>query len=486
MKSFINYRFVLHTLGVTLIFESLFMLLGIPVAAFYGETQGYAVMFESFLVTGIIGVLLSGLYNRKAMHEAKKQESFLIVSLSWLFISLLGTLPYQISGGIPRFVDAFFESVSGFTTTGSSILSDIEALPKYLLFWRALTHWIGGMGIIVLVIAIMPYFKVAGTHLMIAEGSIGGVERLSPRLIETAKRLWFIYIVLTILEIIWLTVLGMDLFDSVCHSFATIATGGFGTKNDSIISYSPAIQYVITLFMFLSGMNFALHYFGFKGKLKQVFQNDEFRAYFWIVIISSLLLTVIILGYYSNDVEMAFRQSIFQVVSIMTCTGFASADYLLWPHNAPGIIFFLMFVGACVGSTGGGIKISRYVIIFRRIRQSFRRIANPACIYTIKYNGKPVEMSIVRSIMTFALIYIGTFTVGTFLMVASGLDFATSSSSIITTLGGIGPGLGLVGPVFNFGGLPVFDKFYLAFNMILGRLEIITVLTIFTPSFYRY
>ena len=483
MKGILNIKLIFHIIGIVLFFESFFLLIDIPVSVIYGGIDFFPILF-SYLITASTGIILFLLTRQHLVKEPTVKESFLIVGFSWLLLSLFGTLPYLFSGTIPKFVDAFFESVSGFTTTGSSILKDIESLPKGILFWRSETHWIGGMGIIVLILAIFPFYNIGGTQLFTAEGSMISFEKLRPRVIETAKRLWGIYMVLTVLEIIFLTLGGMNLFDSICHSFGTIATGGFSTKNDSLMGYSPYIQYVVTIFMFLSGANFALHYFFIKGDYKRVFSNEEFRIYSFIVLIATFVISIVLIKN-GRSIEAAFREALFQVVSIITATGFASADYLLWPTYAWVIIFSLMFIGACVGSTGGGIKIVRHLIVYKNVRAYFNKLFHPNSVNPIRYNESIISSQLMRSIFAFYFLYLLIFIFGSFLMTALGLDLESAMGSVITTMGGIGPGLGTVGPASNFAAVPAAGKIALTCFMIIGRLEIYSFLIIFTPFFWK-
>jgi len=479
----IHIPLVLNIIGICLIIESLFIAIDIPISIIYHDGT-LIPLLESACIPLIFGLGIFYLTKSKLIKKPSIKESFLIVTFSWLFISLFGTLPYILSSSIPNFIDAFFETVSGFTTTGSSVINDIEALPKGILFWRAETHWIGGMGIIALVVVVLPSLKVSGHHLFSAEGSFFSNEKTHPRLINVAKRLWKTYILLTLLETIALMLAKMDWFDAICHSFATIATGGFSTKNASIADYSATIQYIITLFMFLSGMNFVLHISILNGKFKNIFKNEEWRMYTIIVIGVTILLTINNLGFY-NNLENSFRKSIFQVVSIITATGFITENYELWPHFSILVTFLIMFIGACVGSTGGGIKIARYIILIKSLKIQFQKITHPNAITPIRYNKKIISEKGLNNISSFVIIYFLTFIFGSFIMMTTGLDVKSASSSVITTLGGIGPGLGIVGPVNNFADISVFGKAYLSFNMILGRLEIISVLSLFTKSFYK-
>ena len=481
---FLHLRIILYTLGIVLLFESFFLLLDIPVALIY-HPEGVKIIIYSLLImagTGLIGVMASK--RQKATREPGVRDSFVIVSLGWLVMSLFGTLPYLLSGAIPRFADAFFECVSGFTTTGSSILTDIEVIPKEILFWRAETHWIGGMGIIVLVVAVLPFFNIGGNRLFSAEASMVSFEKIKPKVIDTAKRLWLIYVVLTFAETILLMFAGMDLFDGLCHSFATVATGGFSTRNASLAAFSPAAQYIATLFMFLSGMNFALHYFSFKGDFGKVFKNEEFRLYGFIVIAATLNIPFVLIRH-GGKLEKSFRDAVFQVVSIITCTGFATADYLQWPTKAWILIFILMFIGGCAGSTAGGIKVIRHLLIYKTTRNIFQRMVNPNRIIVIKYNNQPVDHNALSGIMSYAFMYLFTFVLGSVIMIFSGLDIESAMGSVITTLGGIGPGLGIVGPAGNFAAVSIFGKYFLCLMMILGRLEFYSFLALLMPGFWK-
>lgn len=481
--SAVNKKNVIHVISLSLLFESVFILSCIPVALIYSENTAFS-LFVSFLI--VLGIGLFGFFfSKKNNEEFTLKETFISVVLTWITISILGSLPYILSGAITKFDNAFFETVSGFTTTGASILTDIEVVPKSILFWRAETHWIGGMGIIVLVIAFLPFFKVGGQNLMMAEGSFFNSEKIKSRTIDVAKRMWFIYLILTISQVVLLTLSGMDLFDSICHSFATIATGGFSTKNSSIIDYSPTIQYIVIIFMTLSGMNFTLHYLFFHGKLKRIFKNEEFVAYLAIILISSLLIMVIIKTANGFGWEKSFRDAIFQVSSLITATGFVSSNYELWPHSAQWILFLLMLIGACVGSTGGGIKVARYVIAFKNLKSLILRTIYPNSVYITKYNGRAFSQDISAGIISYIFIYYLTILFGTVILVISGLDKVSACGAVTTTLGGVGPGFNEVGPIDNFSAISSFGKYYLSFNMILGRLEIMSFLVILVPSFYR-
>ena len=479
----VNIHHVLHVVSISVLAETIFVLFCIPVSLYFHEEEAIKLV-ESFLVMlSISGGIF--LLTRKRMEELSVKDNYVSVVLTWLFISVFGAIPYLITGAIPSFKDALFESVSGFTTTGSSILTDIEAMPKSLLFWRAETHWLGGMGVIVLVIALLPYFKIGGQHLIMAEGSFFNTEKIKAQTIDVAKRMWFIYLILTALETIALMFSGMNLFDAVCHSFATVATGGFSTKNSSLIDASAASQYIVIVFMILSGMNFTLHYLFVHGRFKKVFKNEERKTYLVIIFSTALVIGLIIHQRFGLNWEKAFRDALFQVSSIITATGFASADYQVWPASAKLFILLLMLIGASVGSTGGGIKVARYIIMWKNLKLHIRKIIKPNLVQVLRYNGQAVSSDVAFGIMGFVFIYYLTIIFGTLVMTLTGLDRASASSSVITTLGGIGPGFNAVGPVENFAHLSAFGKYYLSFNMILGRLEILSVLVLFIPSFYK-
>ncbi len=464
--------------------EGLFMSSALFVTLIYGERDqlSFIISVLSATLTGFVTWILTR--SRLEQHYGLR-DSFLIVTLGWLMISLFGTEPYLISGSIPRFVDAFFESVSGFTTTGSSILTDIEVLPHGILFWRSMTHWIGGMGIIVLAVAVLPFLRIEGVFLFNNEASSILQDKLHPRITSVAKRLWIIYLIMTFSETLLLWLGDMNFFDALCHSFATVATGGFSTKNTSIAGFSAYAQYIIIFFMILSGMNFTLHYFIIRGQFQKVKQNEELKFYLGIIIAVSLIICVQLINNLNLPFEESFRRSLFQVSSVMTATGFATDDYLKWPQISWILVFLLMFVGASSGSTGGGIKVIRHVFLFKRIRTSLRNHIYPNAVFPLKINGKLVDERTVHNVMTFIYLYFITFIIGTTLMTALGLDVHTAIGAVITTMGGIGPGIGRVGPAGNFAFIPDAGKYLLDLLMLLGRLELFTVLVLFTPGFWR-
>ena len=480
-----NTKYILNLEGKILIILSLFMLTIFPWVFYWNETQLIKPLLVSFLLPLGCGLFL--LYKtRKSEQNLKLKEAYLLVSAAWFTMGITGSLPFYFSGAIPSFIDALFESISGFTTTGSSILIDIESLPKSILYWRSLSHWIGGMGIIVLVVAIMPHLNIAGYQLFSAEMS-GGInyEKIKPRTKDVARRLWVIYFFITVVVVVLLMAGGLDFYESLCHSFGTVATGGFSTKNSSIGGYSTYTQYVIALFMLVSGINFTVLYFGFKGNLKRVFIDTELKAYLGIILSVGTTIAIILWLKHDLSPEKAFRDAFFQVISIITATGFATADYLQWVDYAWFMIFLLMFAGACIGSTGGGIKIIRHVVAWQFIKRSFLGLLHPQLVKHIRINGTTIPDDKAITVISFIALYIIIVAISSVLMTAMGLDFQTATGSVLATLGGIGPGIGEVGPSGNFSQIPDIGKIYLSFIMILGRLEILTFLVVFTPGFWK-
>jgi trk system potassium uptake protein len=458
-------------------------LLFCSIIALYYSEDIFPFIYSS-VISAVLGSIIvikkSPIVNGQSL---RKRDAYLTVTVSWIIIGLIGSLPYIFSKTIPSFTDAVFESVSGFTTTGSSILTDIEALPKSILFWRSLTHWIGGIGIILLVIIIMPSLQISSYHLFSLESSLK--TKIQPRIKSVGQRILLIYIALTVLETIFLLLGGMNLFESVCHSFGTIATGGFSPKNTSIADYSSYIQYVVMVFMLLAGTNFIVHYYLFKREFRKVKSNEELKFYLLVVFILGTIITAAIFFKMNKPFEESFRESFFQVISIVTCTGFASADYMLWPNFAWIIIFFAMFLGGSTGSTAGGIKMVRHLILFKNLSRSFRKYLNPNAIINLRLNKKTISSEANSSILTFISIYLLIFLIGSILLIIIGLDFTTAGSSVATCMAGIGPGIGSVGPVGNFAHLPETAKIILTFLMIVGRLEIYTILILFTRNYWR-
>ncbi len=479
----LNVWILMKVMGILLVILAGFMLSSVIFALYYHETV--LPIIYSAIITAVVGVVLGYIGNRHNNKNIGKREGYMIVTLTWVIISVFGSLPFILSGTIPSFTSAFFETMSGFTTTGSSILTNIEAVPKNILFWRAMTHWIGGMGIIVLTVAILPFLGIGGMQLLIAEMPGIAPDKLHPRITATAKRFWGIYVILTAVEILLLWAGEMNFFDAVCHAFATMATGGFSTKNDSIAGFMPYSQYIIIIFMILAGTNFTLHYFAFHGKVKKIFKNEEFRTYLAIIGVVTVVLTFGLIAIQHTGVEKAFRDSLFTVVSILTTTGFVTADYILWPVFLWILIAALMFIGGSAGSTGGGVKIIRHLLLLKNSWIELKRTIHPAAVIPVKYGKKSISQQVIFNVMAFFLIYILIFSMGVIAMALLGLDFETSVGASIASLGNIGPGIGGVGPVENYAFIPPLGKWILSFLMLMGRLELFTVLIIFSPAFWR-
>ncbi len=460
------------------------MALCLPISFYYGEQDWTAILTSSLITIGA-GALLKYLTRNKKSKELKKKDGYLIVTAGWIFMSIFGALPYIISGSIPDFSNAFFETISGYTTTGASILTDIEAVPNGILFWRSLTQWIGGMGIIVLALAILPFLGIGGMQLFVAEAPGITPDKLQPRIQETAKRLWFLYVGLTLAEAIALYVAGMGAFDAVNHSLTTMATGGFSTKNDSLQFAEPVIQYIVIFFMFLAGTSFTLTYFALKRNFKKVFKNEEFKVYLSFTVVITLIVTITLLVVSDEPFEASFRDALFQVVSLITTTGFVSADYTSWAPFLSVIFFILLFVGGSAGSTAGGVKVIRHIVLFKNSFLELKRQLHPSAIMPVRISGQAVEQSIVYNVLAFIMIYILVFLVGVTLLSTMNVDFNTAFGAVATSLGNVGPGIGDVGPLDNFSEMPTGGKWLLSALMLLGRLELFTVLMLLTPHFWR-
>jgi trk system potassium uptake protein len=479
-----NVRIIFRVLGLLLLVEGFAMLLAFGVSLIYG---GYDQ--KAFLISSGINIFLGAfiiLLTRNARPDIGRREGYIIVSAVWVVFSLFGSLPYVISGAIPNFTNAFFETMSGFTTTGSTILNDIEALPRGILFWRSISQWLGGMGIIVLSLALLPVFGIGGMQLFMAEVPGPTPDRINPRIRQTAKTLWGIYLIFTATEMVLLWVFGMELYDAVCHSFTTMATGGFSTKQASIAHWSsPAIHYIIIIFMFLAGTNFALSYLAIKGKLSRVLKDEELRYYGIFVIGFTLLIFIGLLITTQMNAENAFRDSLFQVVAIITTTGYGTADYLTWPPVLTMVIFALFFFGGSAGSTGGGIKIMRIVLLLKNSYYELRRMVHPHAVIPVKFNNHSVDSKIITNVLAFFMFYFAIFAASTVIFSIIEPDMESAMGAVATSLGNIGPGLGNVGPAETFAHIKPVGKWFLSFLMLLGRLELFTVLVLFTPSFWK-
>jgi trk system potassium uptake protein TrkH len=474
---------VLNILGKLLLLLSLFLLTPIPFSYYYQDG-----MVIVFLASSIFGALAGGALVCSFYPETDLgyRDGFAVVVFSWLGLAFLGALPFYFSGSMDSFVDCLFESMSGFTTTGSTILSRVEVLPESVLFWRALTHWLGGMGIIVLTLAILPLLGIGGMQLFQAEMPGPTKDRLAPRIQDTARILWSVYVLFTLTEIFLLVLGDVSFFDAVCHAFATLATGGFSTHTASVGFFNSVyIESVIIFFMFMAGVNFSLHYQGLRGRLSSYWQNEEFRFYLFLTAVSIFIVVIINLVYKTyGSIGEALRTGFFQVISILTTTGFGTADFDQWPPACKILLVSLMFVGGCAGSTGGGIKHVRLLLFFKYARLQLRNLVHPQSVGTIKLGKAKVPREILISILGFFALYIAFFFLATLVVTSLGVDIVTGSTAVVATLNNIGPGLNLVGPVQHYGHLPALAKVVLTFCMLAGRLELYTVAVLLTPDFW--
>lgn len=476
-----NIKRVLHTLGVVLCCEAFLMSLPLVCAFIYGEKE-----YSSFLISMLL-CLLAGLLlvmQKTKNRSIYSKEGFVIVALSWVVLSIFGCVPFVISGYIPNFVHAFFETVSGFTTTGASILSDVEVLPKSLLFWRSFTHWIGGMGVLVFLVALLPLSGGSNLYLMKAESTGPSVSKLVPKVKSSAKILYGIYIGLSLIMLILLLLGGMTFFEALTHVFGTAGTGGFGIMNDSVGGYSPYLQNVITVFMILFGIDFSVYYIILLRKFKLLFQSSEVKTYLGILLISTLIICINCVDLFEN-IWVSLRHSAFQVSSIMTTTGFSTCDFDKWPELSKSILVLLMFIGACAGSTGGGIKVSRIMIFLKSIAKEVAIAAHPKLTKKIQMGGKNIEHETVRSVNVFMAAYLSIFVVSILLISFDNFDFTTNFTSVVATLNNIGPGLAAVGPTSNFSGFSDFSLLVLSFDMLVGRLEVFPMLVLFSKYTWK-
>ena len=476
-----NIKMTIYLLGRMLGVEALVLLIPAAVAGIYGESV------SSFLITGAILMVLAILLGRKQPENTTiyGKEGFVIIACAWILWSVFGAIPFYISGEIPFYLDAVFETISGFTTTGSTILTDIAAMSKGMNFWRCLTHWIGGMGVLVFVMVIVSLEEKNSMHLMRAEVPGPETDKLVPRARESARILYSMYLFLTVTEVLLLRVGGMNWYDSIVHSFSTAGTGGFSNRNNSIAYYDSAyIDGVITTFMILFGINFNMYYFLLLRKVKAVFKNEEVRAYLGIIVAATAAITINILQIYETPLK-AFRYAVFQVSAIITTTGFATADFNLWPEFSKCILLMLMVIGACAGSTGGGMKVSRILILLKSVKQELKRMLHPKSVDIVKVNGKKVGNSTVHNVYIYFIAYVAIFIISVLVVSIDNFDFATSFSGVLTTINNVGPGIAAVGPVENFAAFSPLSKIVFCLDMLIGRLEIFPFLVLFSPDLWR-
>ena len=492
----LSHKVIIYIIGVLLLFNGGLMLLATIASWLMKDTVTFEMTVSAFVVMILGGFMM--LISRNHEPQIHKREGYLIVTLGWVMMTLTGMIPYILTNTIEDLPSVFFETMSGYTATGSTILTDIESLPAGILFWRSMTHWIGGMGIIVLAIAILPLLGIGGMQLFTAEAPGPNSDKLHPRITDTAKRLWLIYVTLTIVETLLLYLAGMSIFDALNHAMSTMASGGFSTKNISLAHWNhlPWVHYIIMVFMFLAGSNFVLSYFAFTGKIKKVFQDDEFLTFakfifFFSMIVFAILISQVDLTNGSFDhpqvwgkTESSLRHSFFQVLAIVTTTGFVTADYTAWSPFMTIFFFGLMFLGGSAGSTSGGIKVVRHLLMIKSGFLEFKRALHPNAIIQSRYNGKVVSKEIIGNILGFFILYMISFIIGSLVFGFMGLDFENAVGVAASSLGNVGPAIGDFGPASNYSQLPAVGKYWSSFLMLMGRLELFTVLILFTPFFW--
>lgn len=476
-------RQIINILGALWVFLGAAMFLSVPMAVYYGDGDTFSILLSAAITSGV--GFLTWLVTR-GESDIRVRDGFAVVTFGWITSALFGMLPYILSGSIPDPVDAFFESMSGFTTTGASILTDIEALPHGILFWRSFTQWLGGMGIIVFSLAILPLLGIGAAQLYKAEAPGPTKDRFTPRIRETAKLLWFTYILISVVETALLMVGGMTLFDALCHTFGTMATGGFSTKNASIAHFNSAyFDYVIIFFMVLAGSNFALHFRMFSGDITAHARDKEFKFYIGIMLVFSALFLIIVMLSETVTGGAALRKSVFQVVAIVTTTGYVTADFEQWLPVGQMLIVALMFVGGCASSTGGSMKVIRVVILFKHAVYEIRKLVHPTAVYPVKLGDRIISDDVIKNVLGFFLFYIAIFVIVSIIMTGLGMDLISGVSATASAIGNIGPALGSVGPTDNYSHLPAAGKLVLNFCMLLGRLELFTVIVLFSRTFWK-
>ena len=480
-----RWRYILSMVGILVFFLGLSMVFPLFFGIYYHDASVFP-LIKSLAVTTIAGAVLYRVFKGPSTEYISQREGMAIVAVGWVAVGLFGALPFYFAPGFETFSDAFFESVSGFTTTGSSILTNIESIPRGLLFWRSLIQWLGGMGIIVLSVAILPFLGVGGMQLYKAEVPSPVPDKLKPRIRDTAMVLWKVYAIISFAQVVFLMLGGMSLFDALCHAFTTMPTGGFSTRNASIAAYDSAyIDAVVIIFMVLAGINFSLHYQLFRGKPLAFWRDSECRFFLATVIFLIAVVTFNIYGSVYAGIGKALRYGAFQVVSILTTTGYATADYEKWPAMSQLILLLCMFLGASAGSTGGGMKCLRIMLCFKFCYKELFSLIHPRAVSHVKIAGKAVPDDVLRSVLGFMALYMGLFALCSVLLAGLGVDFTTAFGAVAATLGNIGPGFGMVGPVENYAQIPYLGKWLLIWCMLLGRLEIYTVIILLVPEFYR-
>ncbi|MCF2738512.1 TrkH family potassium uptake protein [Bacteroides caecigallinarum] len=482
--SLLNRKMIFRILGILLYLEGMMFLVCTLVSLFYNESD-YIYFVYSMLINFGVGSILF-FFGKNADKRLSRRDGYCIVAFTWLFFTLFGMLPFYISGSIPSVTDAFFETMSGFTTTGASILDNIESLSHGMLFWRSFTQWIGGLGIVFFTIAILPIFGVGNQVLFSAEATGVNHDKIHPKISKMAKGLWMVYLVLTVVEAVLLWFGGMGVFDAVCHSFTSTATGGFSTKQSSVAYWnSPFIEYVITIFTMLSAINYSLYFLILKGKTFRWFKDAETRFFLISVGVVTAIITFALYFIKGYGLELAFRRAFFQVVTIHTSCGYATDDYSTWPHFTLILIVYIMFAGGCTGSTAGGMKSMRLLIILQNVKNEFNRLMHPRAVLPVKVNGQSVSTSTISTVTTFAMLYLICTFVGWFIFMVIGLEMTEAMGIAVSSIGNVGPGFGSFGPAFSWSALPDAAKWVSSFLMLIGRLELFGILLMFAPSFWE-
>ncbi len=483
-NNFINRKMIFNVLGLLLCIEAGMFLICAGVSLYHNEQDAIFFLYSILINAGAAFLFL--LFGRGANRQLGRRDGYIIVSASWLLFSVFGMLPFLFSKSIDGVTNAFFETMSGFTTTGATILDDIESLSHGMLFWRSLTQWIGGLGIVLFTIAILPIFGVGNMQLVSAESTGVKHDKIHPKIGMMAKVLWGVYLVLTITEVILLYCGGMSMFDAICHSFTTTATGGYSTKQNSIVHWnSPYIEYVVAIFMLLSSINFSLYFMCVKKRSLRILKDDEVKWFLSVVFAVTIIITTSLMVTDKMDLEKAFRLAFFQVVTCQTSCGFATADYMLWPPFTWTLLLFVMTAGGCTGSTCGGVKSMRVMIMARNIQNSMKRLLHPNAVIPVRVNGQVISSSLVSGVTTFFAVYIAIVLVGWVLLMTVGVDFMEAISVVISSLGNVGPALGIYGPAYSWNALPDAAKWIASFLMLIGRLEIYAVLLMCFPDFWR-
>ena len=482
-----NYKMMGRFIAQTLLIEAVFMVPALLISLGYGEMSGITGFLLTFAVM-LPATLLLRWICRKAPNAMGATDGLVCVAMSWIAMSIFGCLPFVFSGEIPQFIDALFETVSGFTTTGSSILSNVEALSHGIMYWRSFTHWLGGMGVLVFLLA-LPSTDGKGSgftmHLLRAESPGPEVGKLVPKMRKTATILYMIYIGLTVLDFIFLLLGNMPLFDAVCTAFGTAGTGGFGIKNDSLASYSPYLQNVTTVFMFLFGVNFSCYYLILLGKIKNVFKDEELRVYLGVILVSITLIVINLWGYYGT-LEETIRHAAFQVATVMSTSGFATTDFDLWPGFSKTILLGLMFMGACAGSTCGGMKLARVLLLFKNLRRNIRQMMRPNSVQVVRSNGRVIDEKVLANTNAYLAAYMIILVLSFIIISLDNFSVGTNFTAVLACFNNIGPGLEAVGPTCNFSGFSILSKLVLIFDMLAGRLEIFPILALLTRSTWKH